>query len=373
MIQRAQKYLNFISRRKAELTYRKLPDYASEYLDFSSNDYLGLSQNGNVINGGIETANKYGAGSSGSRLLSGNKPIFEEFETLIARDKKSDGALIFSSGFQANSGMIDCLSDKDTVIVFDKLNHASMYHGAFASQARLLRYNHLDYDHLESILKSVGSENILIASETIFGMDGDVADISVLANLAYKFGALLYLDEAHATGLYGPRGYGLSTNFDLPTDSSIIMGTFSKALGSQGAYVACSNLVKDYVIQKCRSFIYSTALSPFCLGASMTAWKMIDSLESVRTSLLAKSESLRRLLLETFCEEGGVINGIGTNIIPIIYKNARSMLQAKEQCLSGKIVVSGIAQPTSPTPRIRIAVNANHSDNDIMRLAEALS
>ncbi|MDR1332927.1 MAG: 8-amino-7-oxononanoate synthase [Holosporales bacterium] len=368
-MQQTQRYSDFIAARKAEQIHRKLQTYDAGYLDFSSNDYLGLSRNGDVIEEGIKAAYVYGAGSTGSRLLSGNKLIFEEFESIIANDKKTESSLIFNSGFQANAGVIDCLADKDTLVVFDKLNHASMYQGVFASSAKLVRYNHLDYDHLESILKNSNARDVIIASETVFGMDGDFADMRALIDLSDKFGVLLYLDEAHATGLYGYQGYGLSTDFEFDQQRTVIMGTFSKALGSFGAYVACSTLIKNYIIQKCRSFIYATAIPPFCIGASMAAWKMLKSLEEVRKDLLAAAEDLRRQLTAS----GLDVNGSGSNIIPIMCDNVESMIMMKERCLSSGIIVSGITRPTVPTPRIRIAITAHHSRDDIERLRMALS
>ncbi|MDR3046467.1 MAG: 8-amino-7-oxononanoate synthase [Bacteroidales bacterium] len=353
---------------KKDSICRKLINYSKEYLDFFSNDYLGLSQNEEVLQAGIKAAMEYGAGSTGSRLLSGNKQIFCEFEKIIARDKMTENSLIFNSGFQLNSGVLECLADKNTTVIFDKLNHASMYQGVFASGAKLMRFNHLDYDHLESILKNETTKSIIIVSETVFGMDGDTADLQVLSDLSNKYGTLLYLDEAHATGLYGKEGYGLSTNFKLNSETTIVMGTFSKALGSSGAYIACSNLIKDYLIQCCRSFIYSTALSPFCIGAAMASWKLVKSMSKIRKDLLNKADNLREELKSI----GRQTIGNGTNIIPILCESTESMRRTKEKCFENKVVVAGIAKPTSPTPRIRIALSAKHSVEKIKKLVECL-
>lgn len=362
------KYKKIIEISKAELNNRILTIYNNDCVDFSSNDYLCLSQDSQVINAGYEAAIKYGSGSTGSRLLSGNKQIFEEFETIIANDKNTESALIFNSGFQANYGALECLLDKNSVVVFDKLNHASMYQGVFASGAKLLRYNHLDYYQLEDILKTCTSHNIVIASETIFGMDGDIANIDILSKLSNKYGAILYLDEAHATGVYGKNGYGISTNFELNKELTIIMGTFSKAIGSSGAYVASSSVVKDYMIQKCKSFIYSTAISPFCIGAAMHSWKLIKCLEDTRKNLLRTSQDLRQKLNNI----GLKTTGDGTNIVPILFEKTDKMLSLKDKCLKNKIIVSGIRRPTSPTPRIRLAVNSGHSNEDINKLIEVI-
>ena len=359
------KFINVIKKSKENLTHRELPKYSSDYIDFSSNDYLGLSQNPEVIEAGIKAARKYGAGATGARLLSGNSDLFEDFEKQIAIDKKTESALIFNSGFQANSGVLECVTDKNTLVIFDMLNHASMYHGVFASGAKLKRFRHLDYMHLEDILKDVTKEytNILIVSETVFGMDGDIADIQALVNLSAKYDAMLYLDEAHATGLYGKNGYGLSTNFDFNKEKTIIMGTFSKAIGVSGAYVACTTLIKDFLIQKCKSFIYSTALSPFCVGATQKAWSMLPFLGNLRRSIMQKADRLRRAL-----------NGAGnkTNIVPILFKTTEEMMGKKQLLQDNGIIVSGIRPPTSPTPRLRIAINATHSNGSIDKLIEIL-
>ncbi|MDR1366605.1 MAG: 8-amino-7-oxononanoate synthase [Puniceicoccales bacterium] len=347
---------------------RKLVNYPETFIDFSSNDYLGLSRNGAVIEAGCNAARAYGAGSTGSRLLSGNKRLFAEFEAMIAKDKKTETALVFNSGFQANSGILECLTNGNTTVIFDKLNHASMYHGAFASHAKLLRFNHLDYDHLDTILKKENPRHSIIVSETVFGMDGDRADLRALSDLSQRYGTLLYLDEAHATGLYGENGYGLSTNYALNPETTLTMGTLSKAVGSSGAYVACSHLIQNYLVKKCKSFIYSTALSPFCIGAAMCAWNLIRSLVDVRINLLNETQKLRNILKY----HGINAEGKGTNIVPIPCENVELMLKMKGQCIKNGVVVSGITRPTSPTPRIRIALCAHHTSSAIETLIQTL-
>ncbi|MDR1906956.1 MAG: pyridoxal phosphate-dependent aminotransferase family protein [Puniceicoccales bacterium] len=347
---------------------RKLANYPEEYVDFSSNDYLGFSKNNDVIEAGCNAARKYGSGSTGSRLLSGNKKLFGEFESIIAKDKKTEAALIFNSGFQANSGILECLSNQNTIVIFDQLNHASMYHGVFASGAKLRRFNHLDYNHLEIVLKKENAKNRIIVSETVFGMDGDSANLQALSDLSQQYGTLLYLDEAHATGLYGENGYGLSTNYTFDPETTLIMGTLSKAIGSSGAYIACSKHIQNNLVQKCKSFIYSTALSPFCIGAAMYAWNLIRSLADERKNLSHKAQNLRNAL-----ESNGIkVKGKGTNIIPILCENVELMLEMKEKCIKNGVIVSGITHPTSPTPRIRIALCTHHTPSDIEKLCQAI-
>lgn len=338
----------------------KNPEEKAIAVDFSSNDYLSLSRNQMSLTAGMSAAQKYGTGSTGSRLLSGNPKIFSEFEEEIANDKNFESALIFNSGYVANLSVISAFSHLNYLIIFDKLNHASMYQGI--GQAKLLRFAHLNYEHLEKILEeNRNNPKKLIASETVFGMDGDIADLNELIELSKKYNAVLFLDEAHATGLYGKNGYGLSTNYALSYDSTIVMGTFSKALASNGAYVACSKLLKQYLIQVSKGFIYSTALSPFCIGVAKYNWELLPKLHKVREDILIKADYLRKRLVN----KGYKYLGSGTNIIPVLFNSTQEMLTAHQKLLDKGIMTSAIRRPTSNTPRLRLALTAAHSYDDI--------
>ena len=381
--------VEYLEKLESQNLLRKLS--RSEGTDFSSNDYLSLSRDPKSLEAGFRAGKKFGTGSTGSRLLSGNKEIFEDFEKRIARDKHSESALIFNSGYIANSSVMSAFSAMGYLLIFDKLNHASMYQRdiGFATFGKnpffetqnqksenqktqnqnLKRFPHLDYEKLEEILeKYKDSPKKLIASETVFGMDGDKADIKILSELAEKYNAILYLDEAHATGLYGQKGYGLSTDFQLNPRSTIIMGTFSKALASNGAYVACSELFKDFLIQVSKGFIYSTALSPFCIGIAQHNWEMIQNLDSVRCDIFTKADYLRNGLEKL----GFRCVGSGTNIVPIIFDSTEKMLATHKNLLNKKIITSAVRKPTSPTPRLRVAINAQHTCEDIDLLLENL-
>ncbi len=199
-------------------------------------------------------------------------------------------------------------------------------------------------------------------------MDGDIADLQRLSDLAHKYGAFLYLDEAHATGLYGKRGYGFSTNFNLDNDSIIIMGTFSKALASCGAYVACSKILKDYLIQVSKGFIYSTAISPFCVGVAQYNWRKLPDFDDMRVEILKKSDYFRQELKKRVTK----FLGKNTNIVAVTFGDTEEMLAVHERLLKKNIITSAIRRPTSPTPRIRLAFNATHSYEDINLLLDAL-
>ena len=346
---------------------RNLTGRPYDCLDFSSNDYLCMSDNQEIIAAGCELAKKLGAGSTGSRVVSGNHQFLEDFEEQIAKDGNTQGALIFSSGFMANYGALNCLIDQDTSVFFDKLNHASMYHGAWSSGANLFRYNHLNYEQLEDLLKQHPAKRKVIVSETAYGMYGDVADIGTLLALADKYGAFLFLDESHATGLYGKFGYGVSSDFPVAADNVIIMGSFSKALGGNGAYVASSLKLKKYFINKCSSFVFTTAPSPFSIGAAQHAWSLVKGLGEVRKQIM----DYGRLLRSKLSSAGYQVSGEGTNIIPVSFETNQEMLASYSLLRDKQIAVS--KRFTAKGPKLKIAVNAKHRLEDLDRLIAGLS
>jgi 8-amino-7-oxononanoate synthase len=370
-----------------EHKYRILPDSnrfsskkipAPNCIDFSSNDYLGLSQSQIVLDAAIEAGRRFGVGSTGSRLLSGNIPIFETFEKQIAKDKQTESALIFNSGYQANLSVLSALATEEVLkqkplILFDKLNHASLYQAIRLSGADLQRYAHLDMNRLEALLaidRKQHNRPIFVVSETVFGMDGDIVPMTDLIGLCERFGAFLYLDEAHATGLFGPKGYGISTAFDLNRVEHVIMGTFSKAIGSSGAYIACSTGLKNYLINRCSGFIYSTALSPMVIGAAQKAWEIIAHLNRERHQLLMNAQDLRNQLQTLGFNTGHS----KTHIIPIILNNEQHVLQSQAHLLQQGFLLSAIRPPTVPpnTARLRIALTLKHQTENWNNLISEL-
>jgi 8-amino-7-oxononanoate synthase len=363
--------------------YRILPD--SKQLsekskwDFASNDYLGLSKDASVLKAAYEAALAYGVGATGSRLLSGNPPLFEELENTIAQDKQTESALIFNSGYQANLSVLATLTNQDILghtplLLFDKLNHASLYQAALLSGAELKRYPHLDMNRLEHLLKTHRTQTpnraIFVVSETVFGMDGDIAPLSNLIDLCHQYSAFLYLDEAHATGLFGKKGYGLSTNFDLKHIEHVIMGTFSKAIGCSGAYIACSQTTKSYLTNYCSGFIYSTALSPMVIGAVNQAWKMIPDLTALRQQLFKQADLIRSQLQKEQIDTGKST----THILPILLKEESVVMASQKKLHAQGVLVSAIRPPTVPpkTARLRIAINKHHLDLDVDELVSVL-
>lgn len=375
-------YKKHISELQVSDKYRRLPNTRQGnrigYVDFSQNDYLALSQNSQIIKNAVAAAKKYGIGSTGSRLLSGNTSLHEKLEKQIAIDKHTEAGLVFSSGFQANLSTLSAILDQTVlgtkpIVFFDKLNHSSLYHGVFLSNSELVRYTHNDLDHLEAFLCKYKSDNRpkFIITETIFGMDGDVVCIEKLISLSKQYKAFLYLDEAHATGVFGLKGYGLSSFHDLSTIPHIIMGTFSKALGCSGGYIACSAVIKDYLINRASGFIYSTSPSPIIISAVLKAWQIIEKLDLERQNLQYLGQIVRNRLSTLGLNTGNS----STHIVPIILGSENYCLEIQKKLFENKILVSAIRPPSVPlkSSRLRIAITAKHTIQDIEILLETLN
>lgn len=361
--------------------YRRLgrlrQDNSNNCLDFSTNDYLGLSKNLQVMEAAVNAVYEHGIGSTGSRLLSGNTLVHEELEAIIAKDKRTEASLIFSSGFQANISTLASLLDEKIlktkpIVFFDKLNHYSLYQAIFLSKPELYRYNHNNIAHLETLLQKYANDSRpkFIITETVFGMDGDVVPLKQIVDFAKHYHAFLYLDEAHATGVLGTKGYGLSTTVELKSIPHVIMGTFSKALGSSGGYIGCNQLIKDFLINKASGFIYSTSPSPAITAATLKAWQLVKGLEMERKRL----QDLGSFLRESLKELGFNIGNSSTHIIPIILGTEENCLRTKEALLKDEIIVSAIRPPTVPanSSRLRIALTVDHSLEDIEKLLKSL-
>ena len=375
-----QNYLNFCEKRKKDNKYRSLIVKNSEdSIDFSTNDYLrlGSKDNKKAMEFGMQIAQQYGLGSTGSRLLSGNNEFIANFEKQIAIDKNTECALIFNSGYQANISALSSLCDSQILesqaqVFFDKSNHSSLYQSVFLAKAELIRYNHNNLEELESLLEKNKDTKKpkFIVTESVFGMDGDKTDLEKIVNLAIQYDTLLYIDEAHATGVFGETGSGLANKYTNLHEKILIMGTFSKAIGTSGAYVASNKTIINYLINKSPGFIYSTALSPMIIGATYYNWQLIksDFMINVRKTLLEKACFLR----ENLKKLGFNILNSNTHIILIETINEQSALDIKEKLLLNKILVSAIRPPTTPTSRIRIALNSNHTYDDINFLIKNL-
>jgi 8-amino-7-oxononanoate synthase len=337
-------------------------------IDFSSNDYLGLARHPLLAERGAEWASRHGAGAGASRLVTGTHEAHLALEAKIAAFKGAEAALLFPSGWHLNAAVLAALlkAAPTTLLFTDRLIHASLHAGA-AGQ-RQIRFRHNDLDHLETLLAERAGDPAprLIVTESVFSMDGDRADIARLSAIARTHDAFLYLDEAHATGVLGPQGRGLSAG--LPVD--LVMGTFSKAMGSFGAYATGPQLLIDYLVNACGGFIFSTAPPPAMLGAIDAALDLVPGMDAERARLVAHGERLRARLSAA---------GIGTadsstQIVPAIVGEAAEALALADALAADGLLAAAIRPPTVPpgTSRLRLALRATHDEADVERLADAI-
>ena len=343
-------------------------------IDFSSNDYLGLSQHPAVKARAADYADRLGAGAPASRLVSGTLPEHLAVEARLAAFKGCEAALLFASGYQANASVLPALLAlmPGPVKVFaDRLNHASLHAGLAQAGVRQTRFRHNELDHLERLLALPEHQDAtrLIVTESVFSMDGDRANLHALLDLATRHDAILYVDEAHATGMLGPQGAGLAA--ELPKGAPVIvMGTLGKALGGFGAYVAGPRLLIDALVQTCGGFIYSTAPPPAVLGALDAALDLVPGMDVDRARVLAAGDRVRGAAeargFDTF--------GSTTHIVPIgLGSEARAlaaMADLEARCLLG----IAIRPPTVPegSSRLRLSLSAAHDDDAIDRLVAAI-
>ncbi len=338
-------------------------------LNFCSNDYLGLSRHPLLREKAMEYLRKYGSGSTASRLVCGNYECFEKTEHRIAQLTGRDAALIFNSGFQANVSLLPALTDSNSLILSDDYNHNSIIQGALLSRCRVERFHHNDLNHLEDLLKKNTDKEfsrILIVTESIFSMDGDTSDIDSLIQLSREYDSLLFVDDAHATGVAGYNGMGLASGKDV----DILMGTFSKGAGSFGAYVAGSNDLMEYLVNFCYGLIYTTALPPSVVGSIDAAMELILKMDRERVELSDKAEMLRSSLNDMGYNTGNST----TQIIPVIIGDERDTLRLSEWLENNNILAMTFRPPTvaKGESRIRLALSALHTDEHIGLLLNLL-
>jgi 8-amino-7-oxononanoate synthase len=347
---------------------------AVEYINFSSNDYLGLSSNRLIMESAKAAIDAYGFGSGASRLLSGGTDLNMKLEQMIAEFKGTESALIFNSGYTANTSVIPAIAGEGDVIFSDELNHASIIDGCRLSRAKKLIYRHTDMEHLALLLKKEKRGGKVVISDTVFSMDGDIAPLGELFNICKENDAILYIDDAHGTGVLG-QGQGALNHFGIKPEPWIIqMGTFSKALGSYGAFIAANSETTQWLINKARGLIFSTAL-PACVAAAS-----IKAIEIVRDepTLLQSLWENRQTLFKGIRELGYDTMNSQTPIIPLI----TPMLQGKDIIestnifsnilMENHIYAPAIRPPTVTIPRIRFSVIASHTKEDIETLLSCL-
>ena len=340
-----------------------------EVINFSSNNYLGIANHPNLAAAAKQAIDQYGCGSGASRLISGNMALHEELEAKLAELKGTEAGLVFNSGFQANTGILSTLTSEGDVIFSDALNHASIIDGCRLSRAKTLIYAHRDLDQLAAALtQAANSRRKLIVTESIFSMDGDEAPLAGIVDLAEKHGAMVMVDEAHATGLFGANGAGVVAKLNLGDRVLVQMGTLGKALGGFGAYVAGSRSLRELLINRCRSFIFTTSLPPAVMAMAIAAIDLVKCEPERRERLWRNC----RILSEGLRAQGFHLGASASPILPLIIGDAGKCMRFSEQLLSRGIFAQGIRPPTVPegTSRLRITVMATHTGAHIDRALE---
>ena len=333
-------------------------------VNLASNDYLALRFSPALIERAGEWTRRYGVGSGASRLVTGNLDLFARVEAKVATLKGKPAALLMASGFQANGTVLQALFDRavlgaEPLVFADRLNHASIHFGCAASGVRQVRYRHCDAGHLQELMIQFQDDRRpkFVLTESVFSMDGDVAPLAEIASLTRDHEATLIVDDAHATGILGEGGCGLSEGAD------IVVGTFSKALGSFGAYVACSETVRDYLVNRCAGLIYSTALPPPVLGAIDAALDLIPAMDAERAHVARLAMRFR-----VGAASAGLDTGASaTQIVPLIAGSNEAALALSERLREAGFFATAIRPPTVPpgTARVRLAFSAAHTDDDI--------
>lgn len=327
-------------------------------LNFASNDYLGLKNHPLLKSRACRYIELYGVGAGSSRLVSGTHIYHDQLETRLAETFGFESALIMNTGYQANVSLLSVLADRDTLILLDRHSHHSLVQGARLSRAKIHRF--ADFDHLEKLLKLPGKK--IVVTESLFSMEGDITDLPRLIRLKNEYGAFLYVDDAHAVGVLGENGAGLTHGLDI----DLVLGTFSKAFGSFGAYVLCSNRLKEQFVQACGGLIYTTALPPPVIGAIEAALDLIPTMESERSHLQNISRYLRLKLLE----KGYRTGRSASHIIPIIVGSEESAVNLERRLLELGCYCPAIRPPTveNGESRVRISLTSGHTIEHIEQL-----
>jgi 8-amino-7-oxononanoate synthase len=333
-----------------------------------SNNYLGLADRAEVREAAAGAALRWGAGAGASRLISGNMEPHRELESRLAAFKGYEAALLFGSGYLANTGAIAALAGRDEVVVSDELNHASIVDGCRLSRADTFVYRHADTEHLAWGLRQAGGRAALIVTDGVFSMDGDVAPLPELLELARRHGARLMVDEAHATGAVGPGGRGSVSAAGLSGEVDVVVGTLGKALGSYGAYVCANAETVDFLVNSARPFIFSTAPPPPALGAALAALEVLEREPELVARLQANAEVLRSALsaegLDVGCSE--------TQVVPVEVGEAETTMGLCELALARGVFAQGIRPPTVPegSSRLRFTAMATHRGEELVGAAQ---
>lgn len=337
---------------------------------FCTNNYLGLADHPKVLERSQKALVRYGAGAQASRLVSGHFPIHMQLEEITAVFKGAESCLAFPTGYMANLAAVSAMVGEEDAILCDRLNHASLIDACRMSKAKLLIYEHLNLDDLKKQLERAGKfRRRVVVTDALFSMDGDLVPLLKVTNLAHEYDAQVYVDDAHGTGVLGPGGQGIAHHFPLKHFPAVIMGTYSKALGSLGGFVCGPKIFIEYLLNKARTFIYTTGLPPAVCGASLGALEVLQQepqrVEKLWENAKKVREGLRALGYD-------IPRGAGP-IMPIIVGENEEAVRMSEKLLEEGILVVAIRPPTVPkgTARLRLSVSAAHTDADIEKLFNA--
>ncbi|HBP25812.1 MAG TPA: 8-amino-7-oxononanoate synthase [Acholeplasmatales bacterium] len=365
-----------IAQLKKDGTYRTLPVNFGpctnvidlnhrRVVNLSSNNYLGLANHPRLIEAGKRALDKYGVGAGSVRTIVGNQDLLEELEELLAKFKGEEAVTCFQSGFTCNMGTISAITDAGDLIISDEKNHASIIDGIRLSKAERTVYRHSDMDHLETILKEKRSfyRNVLIITDGVFSMDGDLAKLYDIVKLAKKYDCLTYVDDAHGSGVLGRSGRGTVDHFHLNGEVDFIVGTLSKAIGVVGGYVASKKVVKEWLLHRARPLLFSTALPPVAIAATIESVKMLMESEEYTKKLWENALYFKKALKELGFNTGHS----ETPITPVMIGNEAKTMEFSAALLSEGVFVSGIVFPTVPAGqgRLRVMISASHTQDDL--------
>lgn len=331
-----------------------------------SNNYLGLSTHPRVIAAAVEATQTFGTGASGSRLISGNSELYTTLEANLAETKGTKAALVFSSGYAANTSVIPVLAGEGDLILSDALNHASIIDGCRLSRATKKVYQHCDVEHLKTLLsESPAFRRRLIVTDGVFSMDGDIAPLPDICDLAARHDAMVLVDDAHGFGVLGKDGGGTVSHFGLDEESIIQMGTLSKAVGALGGYIAGSRILIELLINRARGFIFTTGLPPATLAAANTALDLIRSTPNLRERLFSHAKCLKTALIDL----GYTLLPSETQILPVVLGSPQRATRVAESLLAEGVFAPAIRPPAVPsgTSRLRLTVMATHTEAEIQQ------
>ena len=335
-----------------------------------SNNYLGLADHPRLREAAAEAAMRWGVGAGASRLVSGTMTVHRRLEERLAAFKGTETALLFGSGYLANVGVVSALAGAGDVVFSDELNHASIIDGCRLSRADTAVYRHGDVEHLAWCIEQAGGRGGVIATDSVFSMDGDIAPLEDLVDLAQRHGLRLVVDEAHGTGAVGPDGRGAVAEAGLEGEVDVVVGTLGKALGSYGAFAACSAKMAQYLTNCARSLIFSTAPPPPAVAGALAALELLVEQPRRVEKLQANADVLRAEL----AREGFDVAGSGTQIVPIIVGDADVAMRICEAALERGVFAQAIRPPTVPagTSRLRLTVMASHTKSELRDAAQAI-